>query len=86
VVISTDYDGNGNPCNFTWTALNPVLADGPADDYSEWVSSGDVDLSSFRDIVYIAFKYDGADPSGTASDKTTTWQIDNVLIFESVSR
>jgi len=82
VLISTDYDGSGSPWNYTWTDLNPALANGPSVGYSAFVSSGNIDLSAYKSPVYIAFKYTGADPDGTASDRTTTWQIDNILIEE----
>ncbi|MGC9471586.1 MAG: DUF5689 domain-containing protein [Bacteroidales bacterium] len=78
VLISTDYDGSGSPWNHTWTDLNPTLADGPSAGYSDFVSSGNIDLSVYKSPVYIAFKYTGSDPSAT-----TTWQIDNILIAES---
>jgi hypothetical protein len=83
VLISSDYNGSGSPWDFTWTNLNPTLDDGPSNGYSNsFVSSGSLDLSAWKSTVYIAFKYTGADPAGTADDKTTTWQIDNVLITE----
>ncbi|HDR88710.1 MAG TPA: DUF5017 domain-containing protein [Bacteroidetes bacterium] len=78
VLISTDYDGSGSPWNYTWTGLNPTLANGPSGGYSDFISSGNIDLSAYKGPVYIAFKYTGADPSAT-----TTWQIDNILIAES---
>ncbi len=81
VMISTDYDGSASPWNFTWTDLNPSLANGPTDAYSaEWLASGDIDLSSYNSTVYIAFKYTGSD--GTTK-KTSTWLVDNVKIDES---
>ncbi|MFN2379593.1 MAG: DUF5689 domain-containing protein, partial [Bacteroidales bacterium] len=83
VLVSSDYDGSGSPWDFTWTDLNPTLDDGPAGGYSNsFVSSGNLDLSAWKSNIYIAFKYTGADPAGTTNDKTTTWQIDNVLITE----
>jgi hypothetical protein len=87
VLISSDYNGSGSPWDFTWTDLNPTLDDGPPNGYSSsFVSSGTLDLSSWKSTVYIAFRYTGADLSGTADDKTTTWQIDNVLVTEGSSK
>lgn len=81
VKVSSDYDGSGNPWNFTWTDLNPTLANGPSDAYSpDWVASGDLDLSAYNSTIYIAFVYTGSDG---ASKQTTTWQVDNVTIDES---
>jgi len=31
--------------------------------------------------VYVAFKYEGDDPAGTASDKTSAWEIDNIRVL-----
>jgi hypothetical protein len=51
--------------------------------YSSFVSSGQVDLSAFNgNTIYIAWVYKGADPTGSASDKTTTWEVDNVIVAE----
>ena len=80
VMISADYDGSASPWNFTWTDLNPTLANGPSNGYSDWVASGDIDLSSYNSTIYIAFIYTGSDG---ATAKTTTWQVDNVVIDES---
>lgn len=80
VMISTDYDGSATPWNFTWTNLNPTLANGGSTEYSDWVASGSIDLSSYNSDIYLAFKYSGSD--GTTKN-TTTWQVDNVLIVES---
>lgn len=80
VMISTDYDGSASPWNFNWTDLNPTLADGPSNGYSDWVASGNIDLSSYNSAVYIAFVYTGSDG---ATKKTTTWQVDNIIIEES---
>ena len=38
-------------------------------------------LNAFSGTIYIAFMYDGADPTGTASDKTSTWEIDDVKVY-----
>lgn len=75
VVISTNYSGSGDPeaAGVTWTALNPALAPAQSSGYSDWVSSGDVDLSGYSGTAYIAFHYDGG-------DATPTWQIDDIQI------
>jgi hypothetical protein len=42
-----------------------------------------VDLSPFKGgPVYVAWLYRGTDPAGTASDKTTTWEVDNIVVAE----
>jgi hypothetical protein len=81
--ISTDYSGSSTPWTSTWTKLNFNLPASSVSGYSQFVSSGLVDLSAFKGgPVYVAWVYNGSDPSGTASDKTTTWEVDNVFVGE----
>lgn len=85
VLISTNYTGTGNPwaAGVTWTDLTSqaTLSPGAATTYpTDWTSSGLIDLNSYSGNVYVAFKYIGADPTGTANDKTSTWQLDNIKI------
>jgi hypothetical protein len=79
VLASTDFNGS-NFATATWTPLNPTLAPSSASGFSAFTPSGNVSLSSFTGTVYIAFRYEGSDPSGSASDKTTTWEIDEVSV------
>lgn len=72
VWISTDFDGDVEAA--TWTELDCVLAGSGSADH-DWVSSDDVDLSSFSGVGYIGFKYEGNNVSGT-----TSYRIDNVEI------
>ncbi len=75
--VSTDYDGSATPWNFTWTEKSfslPVLT---ASGYSQFASSGEIDLSAYNGShLWIAWVYDG----GTG--RTTTWEVDNVLVAE----
>ena len=74
--ISTDFDGDVTSAN--WTEITGVTySTGNTDGYGdEFVPSGDVDLSAYAgQIVYIAFRYLGAD-----GGITTTYQIDNVSL------
>ncbi len=85
VLASTNYSGTGNPwaAGVTWTDLSSqaTFSPGLPSGYpSSFTPSGNVSLNAFSGTVYIAFKYEGGDPSGTASDKTTTWQVDNIKI------
>ena len=71
---STDYDGSGNPNDFTWTEITDQAqwSDG---NYS-WVESGDVSLNNYlADNFYLAFKYTSGD------DKCATWEVDDILIY-----
>lgn len=75
VMISTDFDGAGNPWDATWTDLNPTLAGGTTGGYAaSWTESGDLTLPG-SGVGYILFRYTGSDP-----DHTTTFQIDDVKI------
>lgn len=78
VMLSTDYTGNGIPWNFTWAALPAVISHGHSSGYGSFISSGEMDISAY-DKIYIAFVYEGADPSG-GTKKTTTFQVDDILI------
>jgi len=70
VKVSIDYSGSGNPADATWTSLSPTLSSGNF----YWISSGDIDMSSFgtSSNVYLAFVYKGSDSSGA------TWEVDNI--------
>jgi hypothetical protein len=69
VLISSDYDGAGDPNSFTWTTLTATFSSG---NWS-WTPSGIIDVSGTSGSnVYIAFKY----VSDTAS---ATWEVDEIL-------
>jgi hypothetical protein len=81
--VSNDYTGSATPWTNTWIEKSftrpPVVTSG----YSNFVSSGIIDLSEFiGNTIFVAWVVKGADLAGTASDKTTTWEVDNVLIGE----
>jgi hypothetical protein len=81
--VSTDYTGSATPWTSTWTELFFTRPPSTNPNYSAFVSSGKVDLSDYNgSTIYIAWVYRGADPAGTSTDKTTTWEIDNVLVAE----
>lgn len=71
IYISLDYNGTGNPNDYTWTELQGVLSPGSW----AWTSSGDINISDFiAQSVYIGFKY-----TSTATE-STTWELDNFAI------
>lgn len=81
VYASTNYDGGGNPAKAKWTLLKAIVAKGSVSSIrSEWLASGSISLSGFNGNVWIAFKYEGADPSNANDKRTTTFQLDNVRI------
>lgn len=74
LLISTDYDGT-NYETATWTPLTATIAGSGNTDY-EWVNSGDIDLSSYTGIGYIAFKYTGDVDQG----QTGTFILDDIVL------
>ena len=86
VLVSTNYTGTGNPwTNGTWTDVTSqaILSPGSTTGNfpSSYTNSGNINLSSYSGTIYVAFRYEGADNSGTATDKTSAWEIDNVKII-----
>ncbi|NCA84496.1 MAG: DUF5017 domain-containing protein [Clostridia bacterium] len=71
--ISTDYNGTGNPNDFTWAMLTDEAMWSPGS--FAWTESGYIDLSSFtNNTIYVAFQFFS---TATAS---CNWEIDNVSI------
>lgn len=76
VYISANYAGSNTPSASTWTELPATFVTPPASGFSSFVSSGLISLSAYiGQTVYIGFKYQGGDPSGT-----TTWEVDDVKV------
>lgn len=86
VLISTNYTGTGNPwaTGVTWTDLTSqaILSPGSTTSSfpSSFTNSGNINLNAYSGTVYIAFRYEGADPTGTASDKTSAWEVDDIKL------
>jgi len=79
LMYSTDYQGTGNPEDYTWNELSYSY---PAENSQSWTSSGTIDLSTISaDNVYIAFQYTS---SGTGANSSAIWEVDNVKITASV--
>lgn len=73
--ISTDYDGSGDPGNFTWTDLSDQVTWPTGEPYWEWTESGEINISSFGEATaYIAFVY-----TSTAAE-SATWEVDNIEV------
>ncbi len=87
VFISNNYTGTGNPwaAGVTWTELTSQATFSPGSTTGNYPSaytpSGTIDLSTYTGTCYIAFRYEGADPTGTANDRTSSWEIDNVRVL-----
>ncbi len=70
---STDYDGVGNPNDFTWTEITNQAS--WSDGNWNWVASGNVSLTSYAaNGFYLAFKYTSTD------EASATWEIDDILV------
>ncbi len=75
VFVSTDYI-SGDPTTATWIELPATFPDTNGD-WWQWTDSGNLDLSDYLTAnTRIAFKYIGADDSGS------TWEVDDILITE----
>lgn len=62
-----------DPATSTSTKLNPTIATAPASGYSSWADSGNLDLSSYGDVVYVGFRFYATQDSNYA-----TWCVDDV--------
>lgn len=86
VLVSTNYTGTGNPwaAGVVWTDLTGQATLSPGSTTSSFPSgftnSGNINLNSYTGTIYVAFRYEGADPAGTASDKTSAWEVDDIRI------
>ncbi len=74
LLISLDYDGE-DYASATWGSLTANIASSGDANYA-WVESGDIDLSSYSGIGYIAFKYTGDVDQG----ETGTFILDDIVL------
>lgn len=76
LLVSTDYSGNGDPNQATWTAF--TFDTPPTEPYWTWVNSGDIDLSVYDgdSNVFIAFKY------VSTTSECATWEIDDSIVLK----
>ncbi len=86
LLTSTNYTGTGNPwaAGVTWTDITSQATFSPGSTTgnfpSNYTPSGNVNLNG-TGTIYVAFRYEGSDPAGTASDKTSAWEIDNIRVL-----
>jgi Family of unknown function (DUF5689) len=81
VYISTTYAGSGTPSGFFTTQLPAIIAVPPASGFSSFLSSGAINLTAYvGQTIYIAFRYDGNDPTGTPNDATATYEVDDITV------
>lgn len=81
VLVSTNYDGGNTPWKAKWTPLKALMAKGTVSAVAaKWVASGEISLSGFSRTVFVAFRYEGADPVNPNDARTTRFQLDNIRI------
>ncbi|MCF6170901.1 MAG: T9SS type A sorting domain-containing protein [Bacteroidales bacterium] len=72
--VSQDYDGSGNPNDFTWTEISDNFA--WSDGGWNWVASGDGDLLSYSGpSAYLAFMFT------SNTDGSATWELDDLMVY-----
>jgi hypothetical protein len=76
ILISTNFNGT-DVAAATWAPLQATLPT-QANDWYDFINSGQIDLSAYSGNVYIAFKVTG---SGTNTTLDGAYQIDNVKLF-----
>jgi hypothetical protein len=75
VLVSSNYDGAGNPNDFAWDNLTDQAQWPAGDPFFEWTISGDIDLAAYTEqTIYIAFKFT------STTEGSATWEIDNVRV------
>ncbi|APG61463.1 DUF5689 domain-containing protein [Christiangramia salexigens] len=74
VYITRDY--NGKPREADWIPLDARIPLGPSGSYSNIFKESKVNISCIEGRVWIGFRY-----LGSAPDKTTTYDLDNIRII-----
>lgn len=74
VKVSIDYDGTGNPNNFTWTDFSDQVTWPTGNPFFEWTHSGYVDVFLNSDDFYVAFVY------YSTEEESATWEVDNIMV------
>lgn len=81
VLVSSNYDGKGQPWKAKWTNLKANFSKGASGGLGPiWVKSGNISLSNLNGLIHIAFRYIGADLGLAAAKKNTQFWVDDVKI------
>ena len=64
-----------NPETATKTKLNANIPTPPASGYSDWMASGNLDLSTYSGIIYIGFRY-----TAETASASRTYCIDDIVV------
>lgn len=77
VVFSRNWDGSPDSISSaTWSAIPDGYIIQNTDEFDQWYTSGNVDLSCESGTIYIAFRYTGSD----AEDFDGTYELDTIQI------
>ena len=79
VLVSINYDGS-NVAAADWIVV-PAITPSPETERYKFISSGLIDLSKFKGKLNFAFRVKG---SGTNSNLTGTYQLDNISVFYTI--
>jgi hypothetical protein len=75
VLISTNYDGAGNPGDYSWADLSGSAIWPAGDPFWVWTNSGDISISAYgENTAYVAFRFTSTDAA------SATWEVDNVKV------
>lgn len=81
VLVSSNYDGKGQPWKARWTNLRANFSKGASGGLGpSWVKSGNISLSNLNGLIHIAFRYTGSDLGLPAVKKNTQFWVDDVKI------
>ncbi len=82
VMVSTNYDGGQSPAKAKWILLPAVFSKGSISGFApQWIFSNNLDLHKFKGTVYIAFRYEGNDPTLALGKLTTSFRLDNIAVW-----
>jgi hypothetical protein len=81
VLISSNYDGKGQPWKAKWAVLNANIAKGAIGGIGfGFTQSGNINLSNYAGLIHLAFKYSGNDSGHSSSRKNTNYMVDDIKI------
>lgn len=81
VLLSSNYDGKGQPWTAQWQLLKANIANGSSTGMGvNWVKSGNISLNGFQGQVHIGFRYNGSDLGSSTVRRNTNFWVDDVKI------
>ena len=81
VLVSSNYDGKGQPWKAKWQLLKANIANGASTGMGvNWVKSGNISLNGLQGQVHIGFRYNGSDLGSSMMRRNTNFWVDDVKI------